>query len=322
MKTRVMVAALALSLMGGASALAQPQWGQGDNNNHHGGNSGGGGQQHGSGSGGGGGGQHGSGGGGGAAANVSGGGSGGQRGAGGGGWTGGPGGSGQHGGGGGAAAANVVSGGGSGGGGWDRRDDGHRDRGVRGWNGGSGGGGAGGANPNVQGGNGWGHDRDHNGRPDGRDWRGQGGGQDWNGQADRRDRRDWNGGGAGHNDWNRNNNWRGGNYRPAWGAPGFTPGGARPRYNSQFFPRVFHPERRYHWRGEWYAPRGFYYRHWVYGDRLPWGWFDQDYWIDDYYSYDLPVPPYGYEWIRLGPDAVLVDLETGMVVETVYGLFY
>lgn len=113
-----------------------------------------------------------------------------------------------------------------------------------------------------------------------------------------------------------------GGYHPNFGAPGVQPGGARPHYAPQFFPHAVYPQQRFHWRGEWAPPPGFYYRHWVYGDHLPWGWFAQSFWIDDYYDYDLPVPPYGYEWVRVGPDAVLVDLSDGLVVETVYGAFY
>lgn len=113
-----------------------------------------------------------------------------------------------------------------------------------------------------------------------------------------------------------------GGYHPNFGAPGFAPGGPRPHYAPQFFPHAIYPQERFHWRGDWAPPPGFYYRHWVYGDHLPWGWFDQSFWIDDYYDYGLAVPPYGYEWIRVGPDAVLVDLSSGLVVSTVYGAFY
>jgi hypothetical protein len=34
------------------------------------------------------------------------------------------------------------------------------------------------------------------------------------------------------------------------------------------------------------------------------------------------VPPYGYEWIRNGPDALLVDIGSGEVVSSVPGIFY
>lgn len=108
-----------------------------------------------------------------------------------------------------------------------------------------------------------------------------------------------------------------------FGAPGFHPGGERPRYNPEFFPRIFHPQERFEWRGgHWRGPPGWYYRTWYYGQILPWGWFDEGYWISDYWFYDLPVPPYGYEWVRNGPDALLVDLRSGMIVEVVPGIFY
>jgi Ni/Co efflux regulator RcnB len=112
------------------------------------------------------------------------------------------------------------------------------------------------------------------------------------------------------------------NYHPQGGAPGLRPGGARPRYDPQYFPRVFRPDHAFAWRGAaWRAQPGYYYRRWGYGERLPFGWYDTRWYIDDYYDYDLPVPPYGYEWVRVGPDALLVDLDDGTVVESAYGLF-
>ena len=116
---------------------------------------------------------------------------------------------------------------------------------------------------------------------------------------------------------------RGNAFRPAFGAPGFRPGGARPHYSTQYFPRTFNPSNRFHWRGgSWNGPRGYYYRPWFYGQVLPFGWFSSEWYIDDYYDYDLPVPPYGFEWVRNGPDALLVNIGTGMVVESVPGIFY
>jgi Ni/Co efflux regulator RcnB len=112
-------------------------------------------------------------------------------------------------------------------------------------------------------------------------------------------------------------------YSPRIGVPGARPGGERPHYSAQYFPRTFQPDRQYAWRGQaWRGQPGYYYRHWGYGDRLPYGWFAAQWFINDYYDYDLPVPPYGYEWVRVGPDALLVDLNDGEVVESVYGIFY
>ena len=47
-----------------------------------------------------------------------------------------------------------------------------------------------------------------------------------------------------------------------------------------------------------------------------------DYYIDDWYSYDLYEPPYGYQWIRVGPDILLVDPVTGRIIQVVSGAFY
>ncbi len=141
----------------------------------------------------------------------------------------------------------------------------------------------------------------HQGRPNGGGFQG-----DQRGQGDRGDRGDFHQG------------------RPGWGAPGFNPGGRdHPRYDPHFYPREIRPDREFRWRGgDWRPQRGFYYRRWAYGEYLPFGWFDQSYWVSDYWDYDLPVPPYGYQWVRVGPDVLLISLSNGFVAETIYGLFY
>ena len=135
------------------------------------------------------------------------------------------------------------------------------------------------------------------------------------------------GGGGGHGGW-AGRDAPGGVAAPAprAGPMAYVPQGHadRPRYNEQYFPHQIRPAQRYHWGGdrEWAGQPGYYHRHWRYGDFLPDGWFGSAFWIGDWASYDLPVPPYGYEWVRVGPDAVLVDTYSGEVVSTVYGLFY
>lgn len=114
-----------------------------------------------------------------------------------------------------------------------------------------------------------------------------------------------------------------GNTHRSVGATGFRPGGARPQYNPQFFPRTFNSGHRFQWRGgNWSGPRGFFYRSWVFGQILPYGWYSSDWYINDYYDYGLPQPPYGYEWIRNGPDALMVNIANGEVVESAPGVFY
>lgn len=69
-------------------------------------------------------------------------------------------------------------------------------------------------------------------------------------------------------------------------------------------------------------PAGFYVHRWVFGERLPVAFYARDYWIADFALYGLISPWPGYEWIRVGDDALLVDVDTGEVVRVEYGLFY
>ena len=68
-------------------------------------------------------------------------------------------------------------------------------------------------------------------------------------------------------------------------------------------------------------PHGWNYRSWRVGERLPFLFLSASYFID-YYDYDLPPPPYGYRWVRYGPDALLVNIYTGEVDDVIYGIFY
>jgi hypothetical protein len=74
----------------------------------------------------------------------------------------------------------------------------------------------------------------------------------------------------------------------------------------------------------YYAPYGwgYGYRRFSIGFTLSSILFDQDYWIDDTDYYRLP-PAYGpYRWVRYYNDALLVDIRTGYVVDTVYDIFW
>jgi Ni/Co efflux regulator RcnB len=46
------------------------------------------------------------------------------------------------------------------------------------------------------------------------------------------------------------------------------------------------------------------------------------YFFNDYYRMGLEGPPYGYQWVRYGPDLLLVQLGTGQVSDVIYGAFY
>jgi len=146
-------------------------------------------------------------------------------------------------------------------------------------------------------------DRDR--RPDGvrdRDDRRQGGGwnggREWNRDRDRD--RDWD------RDWDRN----GGRDRRD-----------RPHWEPHRYPPIYNSPSRY--RGApWRPPRGYYVRAWQFGEILPGGWYQPEYRILDWWEYDLPEPPYGYDWIRIGRDALLIDEETGRIVQVVRLVFW
>jgi len=74
--------------------------------------------------------------------------------------------------------------------------------------------------------------------------------------------------------------------------------------------------------GYYEAPWGYAPHLWGYGDRLPVAYYGARYLIDDYYDYDLYAPPYGTEWVRVGNDVLLVDMDTGEVVDVVANLFW
>lgn len=138
------------------------------------------------------------------------------------------------------------------------------------------------------------HRKDDQRRDDNR-WAGNGG--------DRRHDGDWNRGDRNRGGWDRGNR----HDRPQW-RPGV-------------YPRAFFSVQRYYARPYVRPPR-FYVRVWNFGDYLPSAWFGPDYVIDDWWNFDLPPPPYGYDWVRVGDDAFLVDGYTGRIVQVVRQLFW
>ena len=98
-------------------------------------------------------------------------------------------------------------------------------------------------------------------------------------------------------------------------------GGGHARIDLHAYQRNFAAPRHFH-IGRYRAPHGYYYRRWSYGERLPDIYFDRDYWILDFGDYGLMPPPYGYVWVRYGPDALLIDEYSGEIVQVEYGVFY
>ncbi|HXQ41762.1 MAG TPA: RcnB family protein, partial [Candidatus Udaeobacter sp.] len=115
-------------------------------------------------------------------------------------------------------------------------------------------------------------------------------------------------------------------HRYDWSA--YQPGHRPPQwdqYHQNFDPRPYegnrYAERRYNWE-PYRQPEGWYYQPWSYGQIFPPVFWTQNYWINDYWDFGLPDPPYGYVWVRYGPDALLVAVDNGQILSVVYGLFY
>lgn len=93
---------------------------------------------------------------------------------------------------------------------------------------------------------------------------------------------------------------------------------------------------RYDWRGyrssnrsayrlpRYYAPSGwgYGYRRFSIGYTLSSILFSSQYWINDPFYYRLPEVYGPYRWVRYYNDALLVDIYTGEVVDTVYDIFW
>jgi hypothetical protein len=124
----------------------------------------------------------------------------------------------------------------------------------------------------------------------------------WSGNNDRGKWRDGNRGGdrGGRTSWNRN--WRSDN-RYDW---------QRYRYSNR---NQFHV-------GPYYSPyRGYGYNRFSIGVFLDPFFYDQRYWIGDPWEYRLPPAEPGTEWVRYYNDVLLVDIDTGEVLDTIYDFF-
>lgn len=61
---------------------------------------------------------------------------------------------------------------------------------------------------------------------------------------------------------------------------------------------------------------------WLPNQYLPTSFLLRDYYIDNYWDFGFGRPPYGYEWIRVGDDALLVNIYTGQIADVAPGVFY
>jgi Nickel/cobalt transporter regulator len=84
------------------------------------------------------------------------------------------------------------------------------------------------------------------------------------------------------------------------------------------------------WRGRTFArvqaapfvfPSGTAYQRWVIGAILPPLLLAPEYFYPDWDALGLDPPPPYFEWVRYGPDLLLVNVTTGEVAETIYDVF-
>ena len=92
------------------------------------------------------------------------------------------------------------------------------------------------------------------------------------------------------------------------------PGGPQFTFHGHDFNRVHvHP---------FIYPNGWAYRQWAVGAILPPLFLAPDYYYPEWAQLGLEPPPPGDEWVRYGPDLLLVDVNTGQVLDVAYGVFY
>jgi Ni/Co efflux regulator RcnB len=102
------------------------------------------------------------------------------------------------------------------------------------------------------------------------------------------------------------------------------PGAGGPRHDFSGFRdynRGFNASRRFH-APNYRRPAGWYDHRWTFGEVLPSLFWSQEYWLNDYGSYDLPPPPDGAVWVRNNNDALLIDQDSGDIITVEYGVFY
>jgi Ni/Co efflux regulator RcnB len=73
--------------------------------------------------------------------------------------------------------------------------------------------------------------------------------------------------------------------------------------------------------GPYHRPQGWVAHRWVHGEILPRAYWAPEYLIGDYWLFALDVPPVGYEWVRDDDDALLVNIQTGEILQVEYGVF-
>jgi Ni/Co efflux regulator RcnB len=73
--------------------------------------------------------------------------------------------------------------------------------------------------------------------------------------------------------------------------------------------------------GPYHRPAGWAAHSWAFGEILPRAYWAPQYILADYWLFALEVPPAGYEWVRDGSDALLINVDSGEILQVEYGVF-
>ncbi len=119
------------------------------------------------------------------------------------------------------------------------------------------------------------------------------------------------------------------------GGPGHNPGHRPPGYNPAYRPsvgygRAYHGSHFYYGGRRYYGmyaapyryPPGWGYRRWAVGAVLPALFLSSAYYFTAYATIGLPAAPYGQQWVRYGPDLLLVAVPSGRIISVQPGVFY
>jgi hypothetical protein len=80
--------------------------------------------------------------------------------------------------------------------------------------------------------------------------------------------------------------------------------------------------RNYYSLPRYYDPYGYGYRRFSIGIYLDSLFFSNRYWINDPFYYRLPPAPIGTRWVRYYDDVLLVDIDSGYVIDVIHDFFY
>lgn len=73
--------------------------------------------------------------------------------------------------------------------------------------------------------------------------------------------------------------------------------------------------------GPYHRPPGWTAHRWGFGEILPRAYWAPEFILADYWLFALEVPPAGYEWVRDGNDALLINTGSGEILQVEYGVF-